>query len=109
MKRTLLFIFSILMIATAMLPASAAADTQREMDADYVLICNPLPYDRRENKLNTGTLPQHTDEDFLEAMEYGMPPIAAFFASKERRSACERNAACLCNSQASSGSPTARI
>ena len=63
MKRTLLFIFSILMIATAMLPASAAADTQREMDADYVLICNPLPYDRRENKLNTGTLPQHTDED----------------------------------------------
>ena len=51
------------MIASALLPTSVFADTDRELVADQVLIYNPLPYDKSANKLYTGTLPKSTEPE----------------------------------------------
>lgn len=63
MKRFLLFIISAVMIAAALLPTAAFADAERELIADRVLIYNPLPYDQKDNKLFTGTLPKQTEDE----------------------------------------------
>lgn len=62
MKRFLPVALSIIVLLAFAVPTAATADDLRTLNADRVLIFNPLPYDRSLNKLESGTLEQPAEQ-----------------------------------------------
>ena len=70
MKR-LISVILIALIICSVLPHAALGDTvsQHTVEADRVLIYNPLPYAENGNMLYSGTLPKPEDEEALRCKE----------------------------------------